>query len=190
VTGGNGCGKSTLVRLLTGLYRPAGGVIRCNGAVVDDGNRDAYRQHFSVVFADFYLFDRLFGMQAGERSAEIERHLALLGIEHKVRVRGDRLSTTALSSGQRRRLALLTAYLEDRAVYVFDEWAADQDPTYKQIFYTRLLPELKARGKCVVVVTHDDRYFECGDRVLRLESGRFVQSERNARVALATTPQA
>jgi putative pyoverdin transport system ATP-binding/permease protein len=190
VTGGNGCGKSTLVRLLTGLYRPAGGTIRCNGALVDDSNRDAYRQHFSVVFADFFLFDRLFGMEAGARTLEIERYLALLGMEHKVSVRGDRLSSTALSSGQRRRLALLTAYLEDRAVYVFDEWAADQDPTYKQVFYTRLLPELKARGKCVVVVTHDDRYFEHGDRVLRLEAGRFVPAERAAREALAAAPQA
>jgi putative pyoverdin transport system ATP-binding/permease protein len=190
VTGGNGCGKSTLVRLLTGLYRPAGGAIRINGALVDDSNRDAYRQHFSVVFADFFLFDRLFGMEAGARTLEIERYLALLGMEHKVSVRGDRLSSTALSSGQRRRLALLTAYLEDRAVYVFDEWAADQDPTYKQVFYTRLLPELKARGKCVVVVTHDDRYFEHGDRVLRLEAGRFVPAERVAREALAAAPQA
>jgi putative pyoverdin transport system ATP-binding/permease protein len=190
VTGGNGCGKSTLVRLLTGLYRPAGGTIRCNGALVDDANRDAYRQHFSVVFADFFLFDRLFGMEAGARTLEIERYLALLGMEHKVSVRGDRLSSTALSSGQRRRLALLTAYLEDRAVYVFDEWAADQDPTYKQVFYTRLLPELRARGKCVIVVTHDDRYFEHGDRVLRLEAGRMVPTEHSARVALATTPLA
>jgi putative pyoverdin transport system ATP-binding/permease protein len=190
VTGGNGCGKSTLVRLLTGLYRPAGGIIRINGALVDDSNRDAYRQHFSVVFADFFLFDRLFGMEAGARTLEIERYLALLGMEHKVSVRGDRLSSTALSSGQRRRLALLTAYLEDRAVYVFDEWAADQDPTYKQVFYTRLLPELKARGKCVVVVTHDDRYFEHGDRVLRLDSGRFVPAERASREALAAAPQA
>ena len=176
--------------MLTGLYRPAGGTIRCNGAPVDDSNRDAYRQHFSVVFADFFLFERLFGMEAGARTLEIERYLALLGMEHKVSVRGDRLSSTALSSGQRRRLALLTAYLEDRTVYVFDEWAADQDPTYKQMFYTRLLPDLKARGKGVVVVTHDDRYFEHGDRVLRLEAGRIVPAERAAREPLAATPQA
>jgi putative pyoverdin transport system ATP-binding/permease protein len=176
ITGGNGCGKSTLVRLLTGLYRPADGTVRCNGALVDDGNREGYRQNFSVVFADFFLFDRLFGLDASGRAAEITRHLALLGMELKVSVQDDRLSTTALSSGQRRRLALLTAYLEDRPVYVFDEWAADQDPTYKQVFYTRLLPELKARGKCVVVVTHDDKYFHLGDRVVGLDAGRIVHA--------------
>jgi putative ATP-binding cassette transporter len=187
VTGGNGCGKSTLVRMLTGLYRPADGVVRCNGESVDDGNREQYRQNFSVVFADFFLFGRLFGLDARGRTAEITRHLALLGMEHKVSVQDDRLSTIALSSGQRRRLALLTAYLEDRPVYVFDEWAADQDPTYKQVFYTRLLPELKARGKCVVVVTHDDKYFHLGDRVLALDAGRIVQTTRPVRAAVAAT---
>ncbi len=179
VTGGNGCGKSTLVRLLTGLYSPKSGHIRCDGRVVDDSGREQYRQLFSAVFADFHLFERLFGLDARGRGDEIQRYLTILGMDHKVRVQEDRLSTTALSSGQRRRLALLTAYLEDRAVYVFDEWAADQDPTYKQVFYMRLLPELKARGKCVIVVTHDDRYFALGDRVLKLENGRIVHQERH-----------
>jgi putative ATP-binding cassette transporter len=180
ITGGNGCGKSTLVRLLTGLYAPSSGTIRSAHAIVDENGRESYRQLFSAVFADFHLFERLFGLDAGQRGAEIQRHLAVLGMQHKVSVQGDRLSTIALSSGQRRRLALLTAYLEDRPVYVFDEWAADQDPTYKHIFYMRLLPELKARGKCVVVVTHDDRYFELGDRVLKLEAGRIVHHDAPA----------
>lgn len=174
LTGGNGCGKSTLVRLLTGLYAPRRGAVRCNGALVDDAGREAYRQHFSAVFADFHLFERLFGLDAHQRAGEIRGYLESLGMAHKVSVRDDRFSTTALSSGQRRRLALLTAYLEDRPVYVFDEWAADQDPSYKEVFYTRLLPELKARGKCVVVVTHDDRFFALGDRVIKLDAGRIV----------------
>lgn len=174
VTGGNGCGKSTLVRLIAGLYAPASGSVLCNGRAVDDASREAYRQNFSVVFADFHLFERLFGLRAHERAEEIRDYLVLLGMDRKVAVHEDRFSTTALSSGQRRRLALLTAYLEDRPVCIFDEWAADQDPAYKQVFYTRLLPELKSRGKCVVVVTHDDRYFELGDRVLKLEAGRIV----------------
>ena len=173
ITGGNGCGKSTLVRLLTGLCTPRSGVVRYNGAVIDDAGREAYRQNFSAVFADFHLFERLFGLDAQARADEIRTYLSSLGMAHNVSVRDDRFSTTALSSGQRR-LALLTAYLEDRPVYVFDEWAADQDPGYKQVFYTRLLPELKARGKCVVVVTHDDRFFGLGDRVLKLDSGRIV----------------
>lgn len=186
VTGGNGCGKSTLVRLLTGLYVPRSGVLRCNGVVVDDTRREDYRQNFAAVFADFHLFERLFGIDAQARGDEIRAYLESLGIAHKVSVRDDRFSTTALSSGQRRRLALLTAYLEDRPVYVFDEWAADQDPGYKQVFYTRLLPELKARGKCVVVVTHDDRFFASGDRVLKLDAGRIVAEQTRAGIVAAT----
>jgi putative ATP-binding cassette transporter len=177
VTGGNGSGKSTLVRLLTGLYAPRSGQIRLNGCAIDDSSREQYRQNFTAVFADYYLFDRLFGVDALDRSAEIQQYLVLLGMDKKVRVLGDRFTTTALSSGQRRRLALLAAYLEDRPVYVFDEWAADQDPSYKEIFYLRLLPELQARGKCVIVITHDDRYFRYGDRVLKLEAGRIVDEQ-------------
>lgn len=184
VTGGNGSGKSTLVRLLTGLYAPHAGQIRLNGEVIEEANRERYRQLFTVVFADFHLFDRLFGLEAHGRGPEIARYLELLGMDRKVRLEQDRFSTTALSSGQRRRLALLTAYLEDRDLYVFDEWAADQDPAYKEIFYLRLLPELRARGKCVVVITHDDRYFRHGDRVLKLEAGRIVDEHRNPAPAL------
>jgi putative ATP-binding cassette transporter len=189
VTGGNGCGKTTLVHLLTGLYAPQRGSIRLDGRTVDDSSRDDYGQNFAVVFADFHLFDRLFGMDAPGRLSDVQHYLTVLGMERKVKLQGDRLSTTALSSGQRRRLALLTAYLEDRPVYVFDEWAADQDPSYKQVFYCQLLPELKARGKCVVVVTHDDRYFSLGDRVIKLEAGLIVDEHRTAAGALAPSLQ-
>lgn len=174
LTGGNGSGKSTLVKLLTGLYVPHSGAIRLNGALIGDADRERYREHFSAVFADFYLFESLFGLDPAARDAEIHRYLGVLRMEGKVQVRDGKFTTTALSSGQRKRLALLTAYLEDRPVYVFDEWAADQDPSYKEIFYARLLPELKQRGKCVIVVTHDDRYFHLGDRIVKLENGRTV----------------
>ncbi len=176
LTGGNGSGKSTLVKLLTGLYVPHSGAIRLNGALVGEADRERYREHFSAVFADFYLFEALFGLDPAARDAEIHRYLGVLRMEDKVQVRDGKFTTTALSTGQRKRLALLTAYLEDRPVYVFDEWAADQDPSYKEIFYARLLPELKQRGKCVIVVTHDDRYFHLGDRIVKLENGRTVDA--------------
>ncbi len=176
LTGGNGSGKSTLVKLLTGLYVPHSGAIRLNGALIGEADRERYREHFSAVFADFYLFEALFGLDPAARDAEIHRYLGVLRMEDKVQVRDGKFTTTALSTGQRKRLALLTAYLEDRPVYVFDEWAADQDPSYKEIFYARLLPELKQRGKCVIVVTHDDRYFHLGDRIVKLENGRTVDA--------------
>lgn len=177
VIGGNGSGKSTFVKLLTGLYAPDAGDIRLNGEPVTDENRAMYREQFSAVFSDFYLFDRIASGAGEELDTKAAFYLALLGLDHKVAVKNGVLSTTALSQGQRRRLALLSAYLENRPVYIFDEWAADQDPAYREIFYTRLLPELKARGKTVVVITHDDRYFSLGDRVIKLEYGRLSSSD-------------
>ena len=175
IVGGNGSGKSTLVKLITGLYTPDRGKILFNNIPVADDNREWYRQQFSVIFYDFYLFDRLIGIDTTEQKV-IQNYLTLLEIDHKVTIEDGVLSTTNLSQGQRKRLALLTAYLEDRPIYVFDEWASDQDPVFKEIFYKKLLPELKSRGKTVIAVSHDDRYFAEGDRAIKLDYGRVVQS--------------
>ncbi len=176
LVGGNGSGKSTFVKLLTGLYAPHAGRIWCDGQRVTDENRDWYRQHFSVVFTDFHLFEDLRGLNDSALDGRAAAYLSRLHLDQKVQIVDGRLSTTALSQGQRKRLALLTAYLEDRPIYVFDEWAADQDPTYKGVFYQELLPELKARGKAVVVITHDDRYFHLGDRVIKLDYGTVAST--------------
>lgn len=172
--GGNGSGKTTLAKMLVGLYAPEGGDIVLDGQPVDDAARDAYRQHFSVVFNDFFLFDELHGLQIDGLDSHAHQLLELLQLEHKVTIRDGKFSTTELSQGQRKRLALLVAYLEDRPFYVFDEWAADQDPTFKDAFYRKLLPDLKAKGKTVLVITHDDRYFSLADRYIKLEYGQIV----------------
>ena len=184
VIGGNGSGKSTFVKVFTGLYAPQSGTMAMAGTPITESNREWYREHFSAVFADFHVFDRLFGIPDATASALAARYLALLQIDQKVSLRDRRFSTVELSQGQRKRLALVTAYLEDRPIYVFDEWAADQDPQYKEIFYRTLLPDLRARGKLVIVITHDDRYFHLGDHVVKLEDGKVVESTRTARVAV------
>jgi putative ATP-binding cassette transporter len=178
LVGGNGSGKTTLAKLITGLYPPESGRILLDGRPIDDTNRDDYRQLFSAVFADFFLFENLLGLHAPDLDAQARDYLAQLHLDHKVRVRDGRLSTTKLSSGQRKRLALLTAYLEDRPFYVFDEWASDQDPLFKELFYTQLLPDLKARGKAVLVITHDEPYFHIADRILKLDYGKLGADQR------------
>jgi putative pyoverdin transport system ATP-binding/permease protein len=172
VVGGNGSGKTTLAKLLVGLYEPEGGELWLNGQRIGDAERVHYREQFSAVFSDFHLFDSLLGH--GVHDEHARGLLASLDLAHKVTIRDGVFSTTELSSGQRKRLALLVACLEDRPLMVFDEWTADQDPQYKEVFYAQILPELKARGKAVLVITHDDRYFKVADRLLKLESGRLV----------------
>jgi putative ATP-binding cassette transporter len=178
IAGGNGSGKTTLVKLLIGLYAPHDGELRIDGRLVDDALRDSYRQVFSATFAEAFLLRSLEGYLAGnasldQRATELLRRLHL---DQKVTVRDGQLSSTDLSTGQRKRLALLGAYLEDRPAYMFDEWAASQDPEFRDLFYRELLPELRSRGKLVVVISHDDAYFDVADRVVRLDYGRLVQA--------------
>lgn len=174
ITGGNGSGKSTFAKLITGLYEPTSGSICIDGKTVSASTIAWYQQHFSVVFADYFLFDEMLSNNPELLEQEAEHYLSLMELTHKVSLQDNRLSTTALSSGQRKRLALLNAYLEDSEIYLFDEWAADQDPHFKRIFYQQLLPKLKARGKTVLVISHDDRYFDIADRVIKFEDGQLV----------------
>lgn len=183
VVGDNGSGKTTLIKLLLGLYAPHEGQLLLDGVVVSAQTRDDYRQLFTTVFADFYLFEDLVaqgGASAGGIAALPEAatpYLERLEIAHKVRVKDGAFSTLDLSTGQRKRLALVHAYLEGRPVLVFDEWAADQDPTFRQLFYTELLPELRNRGHLVIAISHDDRYFHLADRVITMQAGRIVSQE-------------
>jgi putative ATP-binding cassette transporter len=186
LVGGNGSGKTTLAKLITGLYVPETGELRFDGKSVSDSNRESYRQLFSMVFSTPHLFEHLLGHDKVTLDQRAQDYLAKLQLDHKVKVTDGVLSTTELSQGQRKRLALLTAFLDDRPIYIFDEWAADQDPLFKEFFYLHLLPELKARGKMILVITHDDRYFGVADRIVKLDQGKIVN---DAQLPVATYAQ-
>lgn len=171
--GGNGSGKTTLAMLLLGLYIPEEGEIILDGRSITDEQRDNYRQMFSAVFSDFFLFESLLGIEMTELEGNVPEYLRLLQLDHKVEVFKGKLSTLDLSRGQRKRLALLTALLENRPFYVFDEWAADQDPEFKKLFYTEFLPKMRSAGKTILVITHDDYYFGVADRCLRMDFGQI-----------------
>jgi len=168
ITGGNGSGKSTVAKLLTGLYIPSGGYITLNGSKISER---LLNQIYSAVFTDFYLFDKPYGIDYKDKEKEIQNYLRMLQLDSKVQIKDGRFSTTKLSTGQKKRLALLVSYLEDKPIFLFDEWAADQDPEFRLFFYDTLLPELKERGKCVIAITHDDRYFNIADKVIKMELG-------------------
>lgn len=178
IVGENGSGKTTLIKLLLGLYAPHAGEILRDNQPVSAAQRDDYRQLFTTIFSDYYLFDEL---PCGDNLidgdglyANAQKYLKKLDLAHKVTICNGRFSTTALSTGQRKRLALLNAWLENRPVLLFDEWAADQDPSFRRVFYTELLPELKRQGKTIIAISHDDGYFDIADHLVRMESGQVL----------------
>ncbi|OQY58819.1 MAG: hypothetical protein B6245_09925 [Desulfobacteraceae bacterium 4572_88] len=181
ISGGNGSGKSTLMKLVTGLYPPTSGTVLIDGEQV---NLSEHRHLFSAIFSDVHLFDALYGIEADE--PRIHDLLTQMELAHKVSHGDGRFSTLELSTGQRKRLALVVALLEDKPVYMFDEWAAEQDPRFRRYFYEDLLPSLKEQGKTVLVVTHDDRYYHLGDRVIVMEHGRITDEWKARQIPTGT----
>jgi putative pyoverdin transport system ATP-binding/permease protein len=178
IVGGNGSGKSTLCKLMALHYAPTAGEISFGKMKMEPQTLNSGRQYISAILSDYYLFDRLLGNLTEVDEQLVNRYLTKLEIERKVSVKDGKFSTLALSEGQKKRLALVVAFIEDRDIYLFDEWAADQDPVFKQVFYLNIIPELKARGKAVVVISHDDRYFHVADQVLFMEEGKLIRTER------------
>jgi putative ATP-binding cassette transporter len=174
IVGGNGSGKSTFKKLLTGLYYPRGGSLRLDGRRVEGADYRAYRSLFSVIFTDFHLFDRLYGIE-GVAQQDVDALLERMELEKKTRYVDGRFTHQNLSTGQKKRLALIVTLMEDRPIFIFDEWAADQDPGFRRYFYEVLLQGFKERGKTVIAVTHDDRCFHVADRVLKMDYGRIVE---------------
>lgn len=175
IVGGNGSGKTTLAKLITGLYVPESGNVLLDYQAITDDNREMYRQLFAAVFWDFYLFERACVANGAQLDAQASEYAVKLDLHNKVRITDGLFSSTDLSQGQRKRLALISAYLDDRPILLFDEWAADQDPFFKNLFYTELLKELKERGKTLLVISHDEKYYGIADRIIKLEHGRICQ---------------
>ena len=175
VRGNNGSGKSTLIRLLIGLYKPTSGGIYYNGKMVSQPASPEYRNLFSVVFSDFHLFKKLYGIYSADESV-INATIDLLGMSQKIKISDNCFSDIDLSTGQRKRIALVTAILEDRPIIVLDEWASDQDPEFRKYFYEFILPELKKRGKTIIAITHDDHYYSMSDHLIKIQNGLLAQS--------------
>ncbi|MFI8555580.1 multidrug ABC transporter permease/ATP-binding protein [Psychrobacter sp. NPDC077938] len=174
--GANGSGKSTLAKIITGIFTPTTGTVQVDGQSVDSENNADFRQLFSAIFSDQHLFKQLIGDQGNEPDADlVSDWLHKLNLQEKVSVSDHKLSTDKLSQGQRKRLAMLIAVAEQKDILLLDEWAADQDPAFRRVFYQTLIPELKAMGKTLFIISHDDGYFEHADRLLLMKEGRLIE---------------
>ena len=176
IYGGNGCGKTTFINSLLGLLTPSDGQITLNGQLITKNNNADYRSIFSVVFSDFFLFDEMHGIEKVNLE-KWNKYLTLFEIKGKVELVDKKFSVTDLSTGQRKRLALITALLEEKPILVIDEWAADQDPIFRKKFYTEIIPFLKNEGIAVLAITHDDKYYHCADRLYKMDQGRLFEKK-------------
>jgi cyclic peptide transporter len=180
LVGGNGSGKTTLLKLLTGLYYPDSGTVLIGRRPVDEFGYALYRELFSAIFSDYHLFDRLYGLRHVDER-RVNQLLKLMDLQDKTRYVDGRFENQELSSGQKKRLALIVSILENKPICMFDEWAADQDPSFRRYFYEEFLASLKRRGKTIIAATHDDRYFHVADRVVKMEMGRIVSDSAGHR---------
>ncbi|MDQ7091563.1 MAG: cyclic peptide export ABC transporter [Methylococcales bacterium] len=172
IVGGNGSGKSTFLKLLTGLYQPEEGSLYLDGELLESSQYPAYRELFSIVFTDFHLFDRIYGLPDLNES-DVNYWLKEMKLEKKTQFHDYSFTNINLSTGQKKRLAFIVAVLRNHPICIFDELAADQDPQFRQYFYETVLPRLKKQGRTIIVVSHDEPYFHCADSVLRLEDGKI-----------------
>jgi putative ATP-binding cassette transporter len=180
ITGGNGSGKSTFLRVLSGLYPPDSGEIILDGKHIDHDTRDEYRALMSAIFFDYHLFRRLYGIP-DPQPGEVDRLLGQFRLAEKTGLSEGEFRTLDLSGGQRRRLALIVSLLEKRPILLLDEWTAEQDPEFRRKFYDELLPDLMKAGATVVVITHDDRYLDelnLAARRIRMDEGRIVEQRK------------
>ncbi|MBW5891259.1 multidrug ABC transporter permease/ATP-binding protein [Pectobacterium polaris] len=180
--GGNGSGKSTLAMLLTGLYTPVSGSLLLDNRPVTAETREDYQRLFSAIFTDFHLFGQMMGPRGTEPdTALVDSWLDRLNMRHKLTLENHQVMNLQLSQGQRKRVALLLAVAEQRDILLLDEWAADQDPQFRRVFYLELLPQLRALGKTIVAISHDDHYFEHADRLLEMHQGTLSELTGEAR---------
>lgn len=174
--GSNGSGKSTLAKIITGIFTPTTGAIKVDEQTIDSDNTTNYRQLFSAIFSDQYLFKQLIGSQDNDPDMSlVTEWLRKLNLQDKLTVTDHRLSTDKLSQGQRKRLAMLLAVAEQKDFLLLDEWAADQDPAFRRVFYQTLIPELRSMGKTLFIISHDDGYFEHADRLLMMKEGKLTE---------------
>lgn len=176
LVGPTGCGKSSVLRAVAGLERPAAGRIEI-GELVVDARHDVppERRRTGLVFQDFALFPHLtvaqnIGFRVSD-PAVVDHWIAALGLtSHR-----DAMPAT-LSGGQKQRVALARALAHAPALVLLDEPLSNLDAALKASLRWQIRDALKAAGVPAIWVTHDqDEALSVGDRVGVMHAGRLEQ---------------
>ncbi|MBF0465872.1 MAG: cyclic peptide export ABC transporter [Nitrospirae bacterium] len=178
LVGGNGSGKTTLLKILTGLYYPQSGTIMVDDIAVNMTNYAYYRDLIAVIFTESHVFDRLYGIDDVDE-IKLNELINMMELVDKTSYVEGKFTDIKLSTGQRKRLALIESLMENRAVYVLDEVAADQDPHFRKYFYDNILRKMQSEGKTIIAATHDDKYFYVADRVLKMDYGKITEDRHH-----------
>ncbi|NMH66977.1 ABC transporter ATP-binding protein [Shewanella salipaludis] len=157
--GPNGCGKSTSIRMLTGLLRPTSGQIRVLGETLP-GAEEKLRRRIGYMTQKFSLYENLsvrenlefvaqiYGLSRREAKARLAELLALYTLEGQ-----ERQMAGSMSGGQRQRLALAAATLHKPELLFLDEPTSAVDPENRREFWERLF-DLCSQGTTILVSTH------------------------------------
>ena len=178
ISGGNGSGKSTFINLLSGLYTPSSGKILFNGIEITKNNRGDYRDMISPIFSDNHLFSENYdNFDLLSSNNELNNLLKEMLLDNVIKLDPTKNKIyQELSSGQRKRILLVFSILESKDIFIFDEWAAEQDPEFRKYFYENIIPNLKNKGKTVIAITHDDAYYKFSDRLIKFNYGTILDN--------------
>lgn len=171
IVGGNGSGKSTFINTFTGLYAPSKGEILLNGKEIQSSQEN--QNLIAAVFTDDHIFSHNYEEYTVENNPEYKQLLEVMELDKVITDDKESSARRKFSKGQSKRMSLIFALMEKKPILVLDEWAADQDPYFRKFFYEELIPKLKAEGKTIIAVTHDDAYFHLADRILKFNYGKI-----------------
>ena len=185
LVGPSGCGKTTLISIIAGLLKPTSGDISLFGtpqsALRGDRLVDFRAHNVGFVFQQYNLLPSLSAVEnvaipllvvGRRRPAALQRAAAVL---REVGL-GERLHSppTKLSGGQQQRVAIARALVHEPRLLVCDEPTAALDAQSGQTVMGLLKQVAVKPDRTVIVVTHDSRVFQFGDRVLEMADGRIV----------------
>ncbi|WP_025742949.1 cyclic peptide export ABC transporter [Aquimarina pacifica] len=175
IVGGNGSGKSTFINVLTGLYEATEGQTILNGTNLKYEQRHNLQSLIAAVFTNNHIFSKNYDNYTLENNKDYIELLKLMSMDKVVEDDKEESARRHYSKGQSKRMSLIFTLLENKPILVLDEWAADQDPHFRKFFYEKLIPKLKAEGKTIIAVTHDDAYFHQADRIIKFDHGQIIK---------------